>query len=269
MAARARPWRAAAGRPEKARVTRVCSAGRGRWCRPRQARACSGQRRKPVPICAADAPSIRAAATPRASAIPPVATTGTFTADDRRQHANSPTSSVCALAGSKAPRWPPPPCPGPRSRPHRPPPPLGFGDRRGHWRPFYAPGLMRSTKAGIEAHDRGDDGRPASSMASHWAAKSGSAASPASRATSGPSRAGRREPRPRLGVARGRGSGIQRLRLKPPLLPARTSAAQALMARLHQQGAAASQAAGIGDGDRQRGGAGAGHRRQQDGQTQA
>ena len=68
----------------------------------------------------------------------------------------------------------------------------------------------------------------------------------------------------------GGGSGIQRLSWKPPLLPARTSAAQALMAvGLHQERAAAAEPAGIGNGDGQRGGAGARHRREQDGDTKA
>ncbi|MNG29138.1 hypothetical protein D3C84_1145150 [compost metagenome] len=40
----------------------------------------SGVNRYAVPTCTAEAPSMKAAATPRASAIPPAAITGTFTA---------------------------------------------------------------------------------------------------------------------------------------------------------------------------------------------
>lgn len=40
----------------------------------------SGHRKKPVPICTAEAPSSKAAAVCRASAMPPVAITGIFTA---------------------------------------------------------------------------------------------------------------------------------------------------------------------------------------------
>jgi hypothetical protein len=43
-------------------------------------------RRKPAPICAAEAPSSKAAATPRASAMPPIAITGKLhRVDHRRQ----------------------------------------------------------------------------------------------------------------------------------------------------------------------------------------
>ena len=72
---------------------------------------------------------------------------------------------------------------------------------------------------------------PASSMASHCASKSGGIASPASRGTSDPQRPRKARTASSLAVSRcGGGSGIQRLMLKPPLLPARTSAAQDLMA---------------------------------------
>jgi hypothetical protein len=63
---------------------------------------------KPVPICTAEAPSSSAAATPRASAMPPVATTGTDTASTiAGRRANRPTIAASAEAASKAPRWPP------------------------------------------------------------------------------------------------------------------------------------------------------------------
>ena len=59
-------------RPEKARVTNVCS---GRVLAIASAHAAgsfaSGQRKNPVPIWTADAPKMRAAATPRAGAPDP------------------------------------------------------------------------------------------------------------------------------------------------------------------------------------------------------
>ena len=68
----------------------------------------SGDRRKPVPISTADAPRIRAAAKPRASPIPPDATTGTFTAlltAGKRE--NKPTMFLLASSALKAPLCPP------------------------------------------------------------------------------------------------------------------------------------------------------------------
>src|SRR5215467_10270001 len=68
---------------------------------------------------------------------------------------------------------------------------------------------------------------PALSNASHCASKSGSETLPASSGTSGPQPA--RNFRKRVSCAASRtggGSGIQRLMLKPPLVDARTSAAQ-------------------------------------------
>jgi hypothetical protein len=64
-----------------------------------------GERRKPVPIWTALAPSVSAAATPRASAMPPVATTGTRTLSTTAGNsANSPMSSRSPAAASKEPR---------------------------------------------------------------------------------------------------------------------------------------------------------------------
>ena len=72
---------------------------------------------------------------------------------------------------------------------------------------------------------------PASSIASHCAEKSSGVASPASRATSGPHCARKARTASSAAASRGgEGSGIHRLSWKPPLLPARTSEAQALIA---------------------------------------
>jgi len=68
----------------------------------------SGQRRNADPICTALAPSSSAAATPRASPMPPVATTGTSTASATAGiNANDPTSRRSACKASKHPRCPP------------------------------------------------------------------------------------------------------------------------------------------------------------------
>src|SRR5947208_5512294 len=68
----------------------------------------SGQRRNAVPITAALAPKISAAATPRPSAIPPAATTGISTAlTIAGTNANNPTSCCSAFVASNAPRCPP------------------------------------------------------------------------------------------------------------------------------------------------------------------
>src|SRR5580704_6302720 len=73
-------------------------------------------------------------------------------------------------------------------------------------------------------------GAPHVSSASHCAAKSGGFASPASGGTAGPHRSRKSRTRVSCSALRGgAGSGTQRLRLKPPLLPARTSAAQAMI----------------------------------------
>src|SRR5277367_4286536 len=70
-----------------------------------------------------------------------------------------------------------------------------------------------------------------SSIASHCAEKSGGVASPASGATSGPQFARKARTLSSAAASRvGGGSGIQRLSWKPPLVPARTSLAQALIA---------------------------------------
>ncbi len=98
-------------RPEKARVE-VVSSGFALPIASLQAGAsfASGVRNRPVPICTADAPRTSAAAIPRASAMPPVATTGTrsptasTTAGSR---ANSPTRLSSAASPSNVPRWPP------------------------------------------------------------------------------------------------------------------------------------------------------------------
>src|SRR5260370_35314671 len=105
----------APGRPLKTRLTSV-SSGAVLTSASAQAGAifASGARKKPVPICAALAPSTNAAATPRASAIPPVATTGTSTAlTIAGSSAMSPTCRDSASTALKAPRWPPAsaPCP--------------------------------------------------------------------------------------------------------------------------------------------------------------
>ena len=74
-------------------------------------------------------------------------------------------------------------------------------------------------------------GGPASNVASHCASKSGGLTSPASRATSGPHWPRKRRTASSVAASRlGGGSGIQRLSWNPPLLPARTSDAQALIA---------------------------------------
>ena len=68
----------------------------------------SGQRRNAVPTCTAEAPSSSAAPTPRPSAIPPAATTGTFTASTTAgNRLNRPTILASAFVASKAPRCPP------------------------------------------------------------------------------------------------------------------------------------------------------------------
>ena len=68
----------------------------------------SGQRKNAVPITAALAPNVSAAATPRPSAIPPAATTGMRTASTiAGTSANNPTSCCSAFVASKAPRCPP------------------------------------------------------------------------------------------------------------------------------------------------------------------
>ena len=70
-----------------------------------------------------------------------------------------------------------------------------------------------------------------SSIASHWAEKSSGLTLPASGATSGPHFARKARTLSSAAASRvGGGSGIQRLSWKPPLVPARTSAAQALIA---------------------------------------
>src|SRR4051794_29407696 len=70
-----------------------------------------------------------------------------------------------------------------------------------------------------------------SSSASHCSEKLDGRASPASGGTSGPQlRRNVRTPASSSGSRRGGGSGIQRLIWKAPLLPARNSKAQALMA---------------------------------------
>src|SRR4029077_10346717 len=97
------------GRPLKTRLTSV-SSGAVLTSASAQAGAifASGERKKPVPICAALAPSTNAAATPRASAIPPLATTGTSIAlTIAGSSAMSPTCRDSASAALKAPRWPP------------------------------------------------------------------------------------------------------------------------------------------------------------------
>lgn len=68
----------------------------------------SGQRSSAVPICTALAPRASAAATPRPSAIPPAAMTGTRRWSTRRgSSVNSPTDVRSAVSGSNAPRCPP------------------------------------------------------------------------------------------------------------------------------------------------------------------
>src|SRR6202045_4319941 len=68
----------------------------------------TGQRKNAVPITAALAPNVSAAATPRPSAIPPAATTGMCTASTiAGTSANNPTSCCSAFVASKAPRCPP------------------------------------------------------------------------------------------------------------------------------------------------------------------
>ena len=96
-------------RPEKTRLTRV-SSGSAPLIASAQAVGilASGDRRKPVPISTADAPRIKAAATPLGSPIPPDATTGTVTALlTAGSKENKPTIFLSASAALKAPLWPP------------------------------------------------------------------------------------------------------------------------------------------------------------------
>ena len=192
----------------------------------------SGQRRKPVPICAAEAPSISAAAMPRASAMPPVATTGTRTASTTAgSRANRPTSSACACSdrgaamaaglhalrhdhlGARSLRGP---C-------------LGHGGDIGE--PGDALGLQALDEVGrVEAHDEEITGRPGVQQGLALRSEVERRGVTCFARDLGPHRRGRRAPPPRPRVTRGGGSGIQRLMLKPPLLPARNSAAQSLMA---------------------------------------
>ena len=149
----------------------------------------SGHRRNPVPICTALAPSIRAAATPRPSAIPPVATTGTWTASTiagRRE--NRPTRFCSALRASNAARWPPASIPcamitsAPRASASSASPTVETTANQGSFfslsRTIISAGsrpMTDETAAGL-----------ASSRASNWSAKSGGTASPALSGTSGP-----------------------------------------------------------------------------------
>ena len=92
-------------RPEKTRLTRV-SSGSAPLIASAQAVGilASGYRRKPVPISTADAPRIKAAATPLGSPIPPDATTGTETALlTAGSKENKPTIFLSASAALKAP----------------------------------------------------------------------------------------------------------------------------------------------------------------------
>ena len=67
----------------------------------------SGQSRYAVPSCTPTAPSAMAAATPRASAMPPAAMTGNFTA--RTICGSSANVPICVVRSSdrNMPRWPP------------------------------------------------------------------------------------------------------------------------------------------------------------------
>ena len=68
----------------------------------------SRARSSAVPTCTALAPNVSAAASPRPSAIPPAATTGTSRRSaNRGEQGEKPTSVRSAAAGSKLPRCPP------------------------------------------------------------------------------------------------------------------------------------------------------------------
>ena len=195
----------------------------------------SGQRRKPVPTCTAEAPSSSAAATPRASAMPPVAITGTLHGiDDRRQQREQADHRASASPASKAPRWPPAsmPCATIASAPAASAAlaSVTVVTLANHLIPLRLHAFDECR--GIEAHDRGDDRRR---DFEHRLALRGkierrriARLGRDFRSPHSPGRRALQPPPPRRGV--GGGSGIQRLSWKPPLLPARTSAAQALIA---------------------------------------
>ena len=213
-------------RPLKARVRRVPSGAR-----PSSPAAqtgwmpASGQRSRAVPICTALAPSTSAAATPRASPMPPVATTGTRTASTTcGSSASRPTACSRATAASKAPRWPPASAPwatmtsAPAASAARAsatlvtvanqamPAALSWATKPGGYRP-----MIEDTAAGCSA-----------SRAWHWASKFGSDASPASALTAGPKRPRKSRSRASCSASRGgAGSGTQRLICSGPWVVAR------------------------------------------------
>ena len=106
-------WMLRASRPVNARVSVVRRASAlNSFARCSGAAFDSSQARNAVPICAAAAPSFSAAATPRPSAMPPAAMTGTFT-----------VSTTCGISASvpvrqssgsrrNETRWPPASKPG-------------------------------------------------------------------------------------------------------------------------------------------------------------
>ena len=97
-----------AGRPEKARVSRVWSSRADRMA----ALCASGMPasslvRKTVPICTAAAPSANAAAMPRPSMMPPDAITGTVTASATCGTSAMVPTRIAAGSPMKLPRCPP------------------------------------------------------------------------------------------------------------------------------------------------------------------
>ena len=177
-------------RPLNARLTQVSS---GALLERASAQAglmpASGHRRNPVPICTALAPRVSAAATPRPSAIPPVATTGIRTASTiAGRSENSPTSSCSAFRASNAARWPPASIPW-ATMTSAPCASASSASRSVETAANH--GIFLSLSCAIIAGGN----RPmtdettagcASSSASNWLAKSGGLASPAVSGTSGP-----------------------------------------------------------------------------------
>jgi hypothetical protein len=240
-------------------------------CRPCRRQLRLWQRRNPVPTCTADAPSISAAATPRASAIPPVAITGTLltVSATAGSSENRPTMPVSARAASKAPRWPPAsmPCATIAAAPasHAALASATVVTVANHFMPR---DFMRSTNAGgyslmIEEMTGG----PASNSASHWAAKSGGVTSPAVGGTSGPQP--RRNSRTAASEAGSRSGGR---RIGDPQIELECAVAAGshigrpclYRVRLHEEDTAGAVAAGVRDRDRQGRRAGPGRRCQQD-----
>ena len=195
----------------------------------------SGHLRNLVPIWTALAPRASAAATPRASAIPPVATTGTLTASATAgTKANSPTSCRNAASGVERP----PVAAGfhTLSNNHVCPRRLGRSclshgrDGAQTTRALAVSSASRTLRDTVPSPLTTRPEGAAASSASHWAPKfgSGCCVTRFRREPECPHPARNSPPRPTCAGSRcGAGSGIQRFIWKGPCPLVRTSSAQA------------------------------------------